>query len=364
MPYRKSSRVTLSNFGKEPVNVKLKAVAGDWQWDQRSMCFHANWRQQYPVITQPPSDWNYIEIKGKGVYVGDVLTTMAPIKDWWGEGDEKVYVDGEKLPSHFGTGLEDYYGFAWGLPPYFEGPFQTASRLLWMEDEKNIGQHTGHTTVSRVMTLDAIPFRKSLRFDKEVWSVGKKCEMAWAAATYWYARPGATSNRSPMPEQAARPVPWPPGMLRIKGAIECEKIEISDKTEAVTTVRQQMFEGFTGKWSEGAHLFIEGGKAGDFVELSIPVKSAGPWKLTVYATKGPEYGIIRFAVDGKIIDKTRAMFSEKLVPAEPIELGVFEAVDDILKLRVEIAGPNTQSRGSGIFCGLDCVVLTAEANSE
>lgn len=30
------------------------------------------------------------------------------IEWWWGEGDEKFFVDGEKFPSTFGTGSEDY----------------------------------------------------------------------------------------------------------------------------------------------------------------------------------------------------------------------------------------------------------------
>ena len=41
---------------------------------------------------------------------------MNPVEAWWGEGDEKVFVDGEKFPSHFGTGTEDYYGYAWCWP--------------------------------------------------------------------------------------------------------------------------------------------------------------------------------------------------------------------------------------------------------
>lgn len=36
---------------------------------------------------------------------------------WWGEGDEKLFVDGEKFPSTFGTGSEDYVGYAWAAEP-------------------------------------------------------------------------------------------------------------------------------------------------------------------------------------------------------------------------------------------------------
>ena len=163
-----------------------------------------------------------------------------------------------------------------------------------------------------------------------------------------------------MPREAARIVPWPPDMLKIKNAVECENAEIISKSPGVKTLRQQMHEGYSEKWSKGAHLFIEAQKPGDFVEMSIPVKSSEPQKLTLYATKGPEYGVIQFAVNGKKIEETHKMFSDKLI-SQPIELGVVEPIEGKIKLRAEILTANTLSRGSGIFCGLDCVVLTPEA---
>lgn len=53
-----------------------------WEWNEDSMYFHAGFRQQYPVPTRPYSDWNYITLKGRGVYVGDALTVMNPVKRW------------------------------------------------------------------------------------------------------------------------------------------------------------------------------------------------------------------------------------------------------------------------------------------
>ncbi len=44
---------------------------------------------------------------------------------WWGEGDEKFFVDGEMFPSWFGTGSEDYFGFSWGTPGYFSKAYHT-----------------------------------------------------------------------------------------------------------------------------------------------------------------------------------------------------------------------------------------------
>ena len=115
MPYEKSGTIALKNLGKDPVKARLRATAGPWAWDERSLHFHANWRYQHPLATQPRSDWNYIEIQGAGVYAGDTLTVLSPSPAWYGEGDERIYVDGEAFPSHQGTGTEDYYGYAWGM---------------------------------------------------------------------------------------------------------------------------------------------------------------------------------------------------------------------------------------------------------
>jgi hypothetical protein len=199
MPYEKSARVTILNLGKEEVNVGMWFRVRPWQWDSRSMHFHATWRQERDIPTRPYKDWNYVTIAGKGVYMGDTLALFNPVRDWWGEGDEKIWVDGESFPSHFGTGSEDYYGYSYGNPTVFQTPFCNQPRC-------DGPGNAGHTTNTRTRNLDAIPFEKSLKFDMEIWH-WKDCKVNYAATTYWYALPGATSNRVPQPEEAVAPIP-------------------------------------------------------------------------------------------------------------------------------------------------------------
>jgi len=73
---------------------------------------------------------------------------------WWGEGDEKFFVDCEKFPSTFGTGTEDYFGYAWGNGSLFQHPYNTQTIC-----EGN----AGHICVSRWQIPDNVPFQK--RFD-------------------------------------------------------------------------------------------------------------------------------------------------------------------------------------------------------
>ena len=108
-------------------------------------------------------------------------------------------MDGESFPSHLGTGTEDYYGYSFGdRGVVFDAPFHAEPRA-------DGNSKPGHTTNTRTRSLDAIPFTKSLHFDMEIWHWAQTT-MAVAAASYWYARPGATSNRAPDPAGARRPV--------------------------------------------------------------------------------------------------------------------------------------------------------------
>lgn len=207
MPYQNSGKISVINLGDEQVDVELKAVVGDYNWNENSMYFNAAWRGQYPVPTRPYSDWNYVTLKGRGVYVGDALTIWNPVKRWWGEGDEKIWVDGEDFPSIFGTGTEDYYGYSWGgmSNDFYEHPFhaQTVSAIYNKNNRKTEAEFgtrntQNYSTETRTRALDVMPFGSSLRLDMEVWS-WTDCDMEYGVGVYWYGDAGTTSNRTPDP---------------------------------------------------------------------------------------------------------------------------------------------------------------------
>jgi hypothetical protein len=68
----------------------------------------------------------------------------------------------------------------------------------------------GHNTSTRTRNLDGIPFRRSLQFDIELIS-WEPTTLTYAATTYWYAMPGASSNVQPQPREAALAIPTPAG---------------------------------------------------------------------------------------------------------------------------------------------------------
>jgi len=352
MPYRESYAIEFLNLGPTTPEIRLGWTENaEWRWDERCMHFHATWRQENPIHTRPMHDWNYVDIEGRGVFVGDNLHIANPVKTWWGEGDEKIWVDGEDFPSHFGTGTEDYYGYAWCSPELFLAPFHSQPRC-------DGPQNFGHTLISRVRALDAIPFTRSFKFDMEVWH-WKEVDVGYAATTYFYAYPGATTNRGPSPEEAARglvdPPPLPPP-FKIEGALECEQMEVVAQTEGISVGAQG---GFGPKlWSGEQQLWIQGQKVGDFVELRVPAEGSGPWKVEVFATKSWDYGIVLFSIDGEPTEVTPDLYHPEVIATGSLDLGLHEAQEGALILRCEVIDGNPESRGSRSFFGLDCVRLT------
>ncbi len=186
MPYRKKGAFTIENLSGGPVEISLSAVVSPLEWDDdRSLYFHASWRKEDGIyIHNRPEeedrcqDWNFATITGRGVYKGDLLSLYNHAPLWYGEGDEKIYVDNESFPSHFGTGTEDYYNSSWAPVVPFHTPFGGAPRA------DSTDSH-GYNAFYRTRHLDGIPFDKKFRFDIEMlgWEPGTA---DYATTIYWY----------------------------------------------------------------------------------------------------------------------------------------------------------------------------------
>ena len=183
MPYHKTAVIRLLNKGDKNITGSIKIASGAWKWDNNTMYFHAQFTRMDNFVTeaQKGKDFTYIDIEDKtGVYVGDILQVNKPVGGWWGEVDEKIYIDGSRFPDDFGTGSEDYYGYAWGHPETFNHIFN--SQPLGNANLINKG---GTTVNSRERNLDRIPFSNSLRFDMESWNwFGGPVNFAWTC--FWY----------------------------------------------------------------------------------------------------------------------------------------------------------------------------------
>jgi hypothetical protein len=118
MPFRKAARITLTNESDArishlfyDVNITLGERHGP-----DVLYFHASWRRDQR--TKVGEDFAILpQIEGAGRFLGCHVGVIANPENvgWWGEGEVKVYLDGDKeLPTLCGTGTEDYIATAWG----------------------------------------------------------------------------------------------------------------------------------------------------------------------------------------------------------------------------------------------------------
>jgi hypothetical protein len=145
---------------------------------------------------------------GCGCENGDVL--------WWGEGDERIWVDEEEFPSHFGTGTEDYFGYGWCSNEVFSTPFNGQTQASGK-------QNWGGSSLYRFHVFDAVAFRSGLRFDLEVRHWRKvPVPLVYGGVAFFYVRPGAeVKPQASAPEEYRVPVAANPPLEMDVGRYTC-----------------------------------------------------------------------------------------------------------------------------------------------
>ena len=123
MPFRTGARIVVRNESPDDLpmlfyDVNLRMVPA---WGDEVLYFHAFWHRN-PATTLKVDHEILPKVSGRGRYLGANLGVMAnPVYEgsWWGEGEVKVYLDGDgDLPTLVGTGTEDYIGTGWGQGAY------------------------------------------------------------------------------------------------------------------------------------------------------------------------------------------------------------------------------------------------------
>ncbi|TSJ38933.1 DUF2961 domain-containing protein [Mucilaginibacter corticis] len=178
MPYKKTARIEVINISNYYAIVHITANTSPWKWKPNTLYFHATWRQENNLKTNVGLDYNMATLTGRGVFKGDVLSLYNHTKRWYGEGDEHIWVDGDKFPSHFGCGTEDYYNATFAPIHVYQNVFGGATR----EDDE---ASRGYNTFVRTRNLDVIPFNKKLKFEFELisWDDGL---VDYSSTVYWY----------------------------------------------------------------------------------------------------------------------------------------------------------------------------------
>jgi len=351
MPFGESAQIELVNDGKTERNIAVEITHSPLSRPIEQLGrFHAKWHRDAFLPAEPERaiDWPVVKSAGAGRFVGMMLHIWNPRGGWWGEGDEKFFVDGEKFPSTFGTGSEDYFGYAWSSPNKFYHALHNQTH--------NDGNSRGHICVNRWHTADNIPFVQSFEASIEKYFPNQKPTL-YAAMAYWYLAPGGKDPYAAVP-LSERVGYWiPVEIARVKGALEGERLKILNKTGG--NPQEQDMAGFGDKWSNDAHLWWIQAQPGDKLELDVPVEKGGKYKVTLHMTKARDYGIVQLFLDGEKLGEPIDLYDPQVVPTGPVVFGVRELKTGEHKLTVEIIGANEKAEKAYMF-GLDYVKLDPE----
>jgi hypothetical protein len=311
--------------------------------------FHVKWHRDafLPSASERQIDWPMLKTQGTGRFVGVMLHIWNPRGGWWGEGDEKFFVDGEKFPSTFGTGSEDYFGYAWSDGGLFQHAFHNQTH--------NDGNSRGHISVNRWHIPDSVPFQKDFDGSIEKYYPNSRPAL-YAATAYWYLSADGKDPYQPAPLDQRIGYWTPVENVKIKGAIEGESLKVLSKTGG--DPQEQDLTGFGGQWSNDAHLWWINAKPNDKLDLAVLVSKAGNYKVSLQLTKAPDYGIVQLYWDGEKLGNPIDLYHPSVVPSGPLNFGRRELSSGEHKLTIEILGANDKAI-KNYMAGLDYVKLDA-----
>ncbi len=219
MPFANEARFVLANFTDRPARIRgVARVRSNSQPEDPTNLryFYARWRIDNGLKVggeKNAQDLPYLIADGRGRFVGCAISVMVTCDafkfTWWGEGDQKTYVDDDTFPSLHGTGTEDFFNYSWCKPDLFFTPYSNRARV---DGPDNLGFNSN----ARWMITDDIPFEKRLDFYMELWTQFPADDVGYARTVYLYAEPGLKvytdrDSRTPAPPLAAADV-RPPRM--------------------------------------------------------------------------------------------------------------------------------------------------------
>jgi hypothetical protein len=173
MPFRKAAKVCIENQHPEEIGgffYQISYALVD-ELPENVGYFHAQWNRTEYV--KKGEDHVILDtVKGSGQYVGTYIALASLERRWWGEGELKFYLDGDKdWPTICGTGTEDYVGGAWcfadmetNLPASYNTPFLGYKYII--ESNKIdpwYGHNVGCHSMYRWHIMDPIRFESELK---------------------------------------------------------------------------------------------------------------------------------------------------------------------------------------------------------
>ena len=343
MPFARKAHLVIGNDSPGPVSLDCQVSHAPLNLPADKLArFHAKWHRDafLPEREDRHPDWTLLTTQGRGRYVGTHLHGWNPEGSWWGEGDDKFFVDGEKFPSTFGTGSEDYFGYAWSSEKLFSRPYH--NQIL---NEDN----AGHFDDNRWHIADSVPFQTSFDAILEKYYSNTKGTL-YAAEAYWYLDAAGKDAYTAVPV-TERTGYWN-ALVDANGKLEGEWLFNMNYPNPYPEI-QKMQEWGDG-WSGGKQLFW---KAHDKASLDIPITlvTGGNFHVYLRCTKAPDYGIFQFRLDSDTESDPVDLFAPAVTPGDEIDLGTHELKPGVNRLVIRVKGKSDSS--TGYFFGLDYIKL-------
>lgn len=201
MPFQHSACVVLDNQSGEDIGITGEISTRDYKWEKgKSMHFYGRWRMDHDLTASNINDENnqisdilYLNASGKGRIVGSAAFIYNPSNvptswgNWWGEGDEKIFIDRDTFPSFFGTGSEDYFNYSWSSSRLFSYAYCGQPRNDGPGNRGNVSNFRWHI-------LDDILFKEKTSFTMELRHHGIVPGLSYGRIVYFYALPGLSSD--------------------------------------------------------------------------------------------------------------------------------------------------------------------------
>ena len=302
MPFRRSCKITVTDEGNRPVTMFYYHV--DWQKHSSLpddvAYFHGYYRQERPAVSG--KNYEFLNVRGTGHYVGTVLNVIQSQVGWFGEGDDLFYVDGATHPQIYGTGTEDYINEAWGL---------RVSYSPWAGTPVAEGERVGaRLTGYRWHVPDPVPFTKSLwaGIEHAGWTYNQDGTIRsgfeerpdyFSSAAFWYQK--GVNEELPEP-------PYGEERLPLGNALQ---IAVEDSLAAVTAEKGKASVQLEVDWGRDL-LFFQAEGQGARINVPLDVPEKGRYEIVARIAQAPDYGDYYALLDGKPtnLDNREALTSE------------------------------------------------------
>jgi hypothetical protein len=337
MPYGRKAHIEVGNDGPAPVAMTWTVTHAPLAEPISNFArFHAKWHRDAFLSDRPDRwpDWTLLTTEGAGRYVGTHLHGWNPRQGWWGEGDDKFFVDGEKFPSIFGTGSEDYFGYAWSSAGHFSRPFH--NQVL---NENN----AGHLDDNRWHIPDSVPFQSAFEADIEKYYPNTRA--LYAAEVFWYLSSGGKDPYGPVPV-ADRVGYW----IRPTGYVEGERIPKPVADTPHPPKHQDLYEFGVG-WDNDRQYLWQPTDVGESVQHELPEQPAGHYELKIHPTKAPDFGTFQININGTDVGSPVDLYAAKVMAGDIVDLGPVTLSGGKPVLKITVTGKNPVSTGTSF--GLD-----------